>query len=360
MGVNRRHFLSLASTGMGTLAFPTLAQAAHTDKKLGVALLGLGNYSSSILAPALQLTRYCELRGIITGSPSKVPSWQSRYGIGEGSVYSYADMHRIEDNNDIDVVYVVTPTATHLRFAIAAAQAGKHVWCEKPMAMTVEDCQTMIDACRKNGVYLSIGYRMQHEPNSMALSKFSRTKPFGAIKELSSFAGYSGRAGSPDNWRMQKKMGGGAIYDMGVYAINGARFQSGMEPIAVKANIEPVKGFDEVDATTYFTLKFDNGLEADCGASVVDGFNHLRVTCKTGWYELKPMQSYSGVRGETSAGKIYPPFSGNQQALQMDNDAHAILTNQPIKVPGEEGLKDIRIVRAVLKSAHSDQGYVDI
>src|SRR5262245_11439713 len=136
---------------------------------LGIALLGLGNYASTRLAPALQLTEHCKLRGIVTGTQSKVPIWQERYGIESANVYSYDTMAGLIDNPNIHVVYIVTPNHVHMQYAIAAARAKKHVWCEKPMAMDAPECQAIIDACRENGVELCIGYRMRHEPNTQTV-----------------------------------------------------------------------------------------------------------------------------------------------------------------------------------------------
>ena len=358
MSINRRHFLAMAGTSIA--AAPSLSFAREKGRKLGVALLGLGSYSTGQLAPALQLTQHCELKGLISGSPDKISNWQKRYGITKQNTYSYDNMHQVADNDEIDVIYVVTPTATHLDFVTQAAQAGKHVWCEKPMAMTVAECQKMIDVCDRYGVKLSIGYRMQHEPNTRAFAAFNQSLPFGEISSTSSFAGYAGGPGPKDYWRMQRRMGGGALYDMGVYAINGARFLYGQEPIAIKARTEMSKGFNDVDTSTYFTLKFASGLEADCGTSVVTQFNYIKMNCNQGWYQLKPMQSYSGVKGETSSGVMLPAFDGNQQARQMDDDAQAIIHDKKPLVPGIEGLRDIRVVEGALRSARTTQDFVKL
>src|SRR5690606_1159675 len=145
-------------------------------KPLGVALLGLGSYSETQLAPALRLTKNCELKGIVTGTPTKVERWQKEYGIADRNVYDYGSLPRIADNPDIDVVYIVVPTSLHAKYSIMAAEAGKHVWCEKPMAMNVEECQAIIDACNTNKVSLAIGYRMQHEPNTQTVMRWADRK----------------------------------------------------------------------------------------------------------------------------------------------------------------------------------------
>lgn len=327
--------------------------------KLGVALVGLGYYSRDLLAPALQQTKHCELRGIVTGSPEKIAVWQRRYNIKDANVYNYANMDDISNNRDIDVIYIVLPTGLHAQYAIKAANTGKHVWCEKPMARTVQECQRVIDACERNRVKLSIGYRMQHEPNTQKVMSWAKSKPYGNIQTLKARAAYFD--GRTDHWKLKKDMGGGAIYDMGVYPINALRYASGMEPIAVtKASHETTrpKIFSEVDETTYFTLEFPNGIVAEGATSFGDFWNDLRVNCAKGWYELNPFQSYSGIKGTTSDGKLLNQTIPNQQAKQMDDDALAIINNTDVVVPGSEGLKDIQIVEAIKASAKSNKGIV--
>lgn len=347
---NRRTFIKksglfLAAT---TLPFPNFI---FGKKKLGVALVGLGSYSTGQLAPALQETKHCELRGIVTGSPEKIPQWQEKYGIKDSNVYNYENMHDIANNDEIDVIYIVLPTGLHAKYAIIAANAGKHVWCEKPMAKTSKECQEVINACNKNGVKLSIGYRMQHEKNTQTIMKWANTKPFGEIQSLKAAAGYNGGRITP--WKLEKEMGGGAMYDMGVYPLNAARYATGMEPLAVSATQSTTRPqiFDEVDETMQFTLEFPDGITAKCRTSFGENMNNLEINCENGWYYLRPFQSYSGVQGKVSDGTVLEPFGKNQQAVQMDDNALAIMNNQPVLVPGEEGMRDIVVLEKIYESA---------
>jgi len=352
----RRSFLRKMGIGAagvlaGSSAFANIIIPKRKDK-LGVALVGLGYYSRDLLAPALQLTQHCELKGIVTGSPDKVSQWQKRYGITDKNIYNYDNMNRIAGNPDIDVIYIVLPTGLHAKYAVKAANTGKHVWCEKPMARTAEECQQIIDACKKNKVKLSIGYRMQHEPNTQTVIRFGREKTYGKLKSIRAEAGYYD--GRTTHWKQNKALGGGAMYDMGVYPLNAIRYASGEEPIAVvKASHETnrPKVYTEVDETTLFTLEFPSGLVANGKTSFGMNMNELRVECEKGWYELRPFQAYNGVRGRTSDGKELNQRIPNQQAKQMDEDAMAIKENTAVMVPGEEGLRDIRIVEAIYQSA---------
>jgi len=326
------------------------------EKTLGVALLGLGSYSLGQLAPALQLTKHCSLAGLITGTPSKLPALQQQYGIPDSHVYTYESMDDIADNDDIDIVYIVVPTALHAKYAVRAAELGKHVWCEKPMAMNTAECQTIMDACHNNKVRLSIGYRMLHEANTQTLIGYRVSKPYGNITSASAAAGYRGGGGT--GWRHQKAMGGGALYDMGVYTVNGIRYATGLQ---VKRVIEAQHIFNrpelfkEVDETTTYTLEMENGLIAKGWTSVGEEKNRLKVDCDTGWYELSPMQSYHGVVGQTNDGIKLDTYVPNQQARQMDDDALAILNDTPVIAPGSEGLIDIHIINGIFEAARTGQ-----
>ena len=360
--MKRRTFLTTTVAAANAIWLPTSCFnqpkpiVKNNKKQIGVALLGLGSYSTYNLAPALLKTKHCHLAGIITGSPEKIPDWQKKYKIPEGNCYSYENMHNVANNDDIDVVYIVTPTATHAKFAIAAANAGKQVWCEKPMAMTVKECQSIIDACAKNKVQLTIGYRMQHEPNTQTLISYATSKPFGTMTRIDAQAGYRGGGGS--GWRHQKKMGGGALYDMGVYTVNGMRYATNLFPkrvLSAKQFANRPELFKEVDETTEYVLEFENGLKGFGKTSVGESFNLLKVTCETGHYELSPMQSYNGVEGSRSDGVLLNQPIDNQQAKQMDDDALALLENRTMMIAGEEGLKDIRIIEAIIESAKTNQ-----
>lgn len=345
---------SAQRSGEGTAPASAPNSAASQDRKIGVAILGLGGYAKGQIAPALQLTEYCELRGLITGSPEKLPEWQDKYGIPDENCYTYDNMEDIADNVDIDVVYVITPTATHRDFSVRAAGAGKHVWCEKPMAMTPEECQDIIDACDRAGTKLAIGYRMMHEPNTRDFMALTENKAYGELQSARSYAGYGGSPPPADYWRGQRDMGGGALYDMGVYTINGLRYGTQMAPSAVvSANQRRQDRPNGVDLETMYTLRYPNGMTADGKTAVVEKYNQLYIDAADGWYKMDPMQPYNGVKGVTSDGKVLGPPVDNQQSIQMDDDALAILEDRPVIATGEIGKADVRVIRAVIESAET-------
>ena len=353
--MNRRKFLH--DTALGTLGYSLFNQYGYCfrvripqPRGLGIALVGLGYYSTDLLAPALQKTQHCYLAGIVTGSPEKAVNWQRRYGIPEKNVYNYQNFDSIADNPAIDVIYIVLPPSMHAEYVIRAANAGKHVWCEKPMAVTVAECEQMIAACEKNKVQLSIGYRMHHEPNTQTIMGFAKNKPYGNIQKLTASAGYFDNR--TNHWKQKKAMGGGATYDMGVYCINAARYATGLEPLSVLARQSTTRPeiYSEVDETMHFEMEFPGGIQAVCETSFGKGMNSLRVDCAKGWYQLEPFQSYTGVKGITSDGIALDAAIDNEQARQMDDDALAIMQKKPGLVSGMEGLLDIKVVEAIHRS----------
>ena len=347
---NRRTFVkSLASAGALGLSAPYWIPNRKPADKMGIALVGLGYYSTDLLAPALQETSHSYLAGIVTGTPEKATRWMSQYNIPEGNVYNYENFDEIASNDDIDIIYVVLPNSMHAEYTIRAARAGKHVICEKPMASNAEECRAMIAACKEAGVMLSIGYRMQFEPTTQELIRIGADRDFGEIRMVTAGAGY--REGRPHTWKLRKAMSGGAMMDMGVYSLQAARYATGEEPATVSAQTFTSRPelFSEVDETTSFQLTFPSGAIANLQTSHSMGLNTLQVRYQRGWARLEPFQSYRGIRGTSARGAMDFPVI-NQQATQMDEDAQAMMNGTPLRVPGEEGLRDMIVVDAIYAS----------
>lgn len=356
----RRQFLKTMSIGTGAAlmspALSSLAACAQPSqtKKLGIALVGLGGYSSGQLAPALLETKQCYLAGIVTGTPAKETEWAQRYNIPETNIYNYQNFDEIADNKSIDIVYVVLPISMHKEFTIRAAKAGKHVICEKPMALNAAECEEMIAACKKAGRMLSIGYRLHFEPHNIEAMRLGQNQIFGRIKSMDTANGFT-YGGDPNAWRLKKVLaGGGGLMDMGVYAIQGARYTLGREPIFVKATEEKTKPdlFKEVDETVFWELEFPGKIMVKGKSSYTNNWGYLKAEAEKGSFELEPAYGYGGIGGKTSKGKMNFP-QVNQQALQMDDFARCVLQNKPTRVPGEMGMNDMKVIDAIYRSIAS-------
>jgi len=362
--ISRREVIKTISiAGAAALLSPeSLFSSCMTKKnKLGVALVGLGYYSTDLLAPALQQTKHCYLAGVVTGTPSKAEAWKKQYNIPDKNIYNYYNFDQVANNPDIDIIYVVLPPSMHRGYVIRAADAGKHVWCEKPMALTEQECLEMINACSKNKKTLAIGYRLQHEPNTQEYRRIVQQKLLGNVQRVSCAAGY--RDNRTNHWKQVKELGGGALYDMGVYPIQGVRMGTGMEPVAVlsaqTSTTRPEIYKNGLDETTIATLGFPGGIMADIKTSFGENINYLHIGCEKGDIKMDPYSAYAGVKGSSPLGEINHTYSVPwQQAKQMDDDALSIINGKPVLVPGEEGLRDIRIVEAIYKSAATGQRIV--
>jgi len=355
---SRRNFIRTGSIGLGALALePVLSSSGFpvpAKKKLGVALVGLGSYSSGQLGPALRHTKDCYLAGIVTGTPSKAIDWAKRYDIPEKNIYNYQSFGEIANNPDIDIVYIVLPVFMHKEYTIKAAQAGKHVICEKPMALNAKECKEMIAACKKANRLLSIGYRLHFEPHNLEVMRLGQQHILGNIKHIDTGNGFTYR-GDPNAWRLKKAMaGGGGLMDMGIYSIQGARYSTGLEPIAVKATQQKLRPdfFKEVDETVFWELEFPGKLITTGKSSYNNDWSYLKVEAEMGNFELGPAYGYGGIDGSVNGTPMkFPQIV--QQAAQMDDFAKCIILNKSSRVPGEEGLKDMKVVDAIYRSLDS-------
>ncbi len=356
--LSRRKFVknvSMASFAAGALNIPLVSfgKSAIKNKKLGIALVGLGYYSTELLMPALEKTEDCYLAGIVTGTSEKEIIYGQKYNIPETNIYNYENFDEIIHNKSIDVVYVVLPNSMHKEFTIRAAAAGKHVICEKPMALNARDCTEMIRACKEANVFLSVGYRLHYDPANLEVMRYAKDKVFGEINFINVAAGF--RWGdSKNHWKVKAQYGGGALMDMGVYPLQAARYATGMEPVAVTAQrYNPrMETIWEVDETTTFQFEFKNGIVANCMATFSGDVNFLKINASAGKYKLEPFCGYLENELTTIDGPM-KFFEDNQQGAQMDSMCRAIKKGKPSRTPGEEGLMDMIYIDAIRESIYS-------
>src|SRR5881394_3182108 len=355
---SRRDFLrdlSFTAAALATTKLRAQTPENKTNRKLGIALLGLGGYASGELGPALRQTKNCYLAGVVTGHPEKGEKWAAEYNLNKKNIYKYDNFDQIADNRDIDIVYVVTPPALHPEFTIRAAKAGKHVISEKPMATSVADCNRMIAACKAAKVKLAIGYRLHFDPYHKELMRLAREQEFGPFMKMTGDRGFvfGERA-----WRIDKKLaGGGPMMDLGIYIVHGACMAAnGKAPISVTAHEEPKlkpELFNEVEETMRWTMDFPNGAKCEAITSYNHSADQFRIEGAKGWMEFKQHAfTYRGIVAETSRGPLSFPAI-NQQAAHMDDFADCILTGRDASVPGELGRRDIQIITAVYEAART-------
>jgi predicted dehydrogenase len=306
----------------------------------------------------MQTCKRAKLTGVISGTPSKIKDWQKKYDIPEKNCYNYENFDNIKNNPDIDAVYIITPNGLHKDQAVRVAAAGKHVISEKPMAINAAEGREMVDACKKANVRLLVGYRMHFEANTLEIVKMRNDGDLGKVMFFQGLSGF--RIGNPDQWRLDRKLsGGGAMMDIGIYSVNGARYMVGEEPVWVTAQetkTDPIKFKEGIDETIQFQLGFPSGAVASCLSTYsMSHLDRFFLNAEKGFAELHPATGYGPIKGRTHLGELDNPHI-THQTVQMDEMAGIILENKKPIVPvdGEEGLKDLKIMDAIYQAVKKD------
>ena len=360
--VSRRDIMAGASVvAMASLLPGTAACAADPDRKLGYAIVGLGGYGLGVIIPQFVNCKQSRLAAVVSGDPDKAKRVAAQYGLPDRSIYNYANFDSIRDNPDVDIVYVCLPNSMHKEFVIRAARAGKHVMCEKPMAVSVAECEAMIAACKAAKRKLMIGYRCHFEPFNLEAIRLTHSGVIGKPKYFRSEHGFVQR--DPSKWRLKRALsGGGSLMDIGIYALNASRYITQEEPISVYAHeytdrTDPC--FHEVEDRIEFELEFPSGVIASCMSMYSANQNHILMMGDKGRVELEPATRYSGNHmwtgrdgRETEITPPPPPGPGTTQfAAQLDHLVDCIRDNKEPIVSGEEGLRDMRLIEAIYRSA---------
>jgi predicted dehydrogenase len=348
--------LVLPFMSQATLASVVTGCTSSDGKILRVAIMGLGSYATRV-AEAMKDCRMATLVGVISGTPSKIADWQARYKLPAANCYNYDNFDNIKNNPGIDAVYVITPNGLHHDQVIRVAKAGKHVICEKPMALNAQQGEEMVAACKAAGVKLLVGYRMHFEPHTLEIIRLRKAGEFGKVLFFQGLSGFI--IGDPGQWRLNRQLsGGGSLMDIGIYSINGSRYMIGEDPVWVTAEEtknDPVKFKEGIDETIQFQLGFPGGAVASCLSTYSLNFlDRFFLDGTNGFAELSPATGYGPIMGRTNKGEINQPVV-THQTLQMEEMAGIILQGrQPlIPVDGEEAIKDLKIVDAIYASAKS-------
>ncbi|MBM6581535.1 Gfo/Idh/MocA family oxidoreductase [Microvirga sp. BT689] len=344
--------------------FPEMEQETPVEpgRRLGWAVVGLGKFALNQILPSFGESRCSKLVALVSGNRQKAEQVASRYGVDTRDLYDYQTFDRIADNPEVDVVYVILPNALHAEYTVRAFKAGKHVFCEKPMAVTVEECETMISAGREAGRKLMVAYRAQFEPHNVEAIRKVRDGEIGALRLVTSDHGRILDPKDPaDQWRMVKSLaGGGSRYDIGIYSLQAARYLTGEEPVEAFGQIANTKDdprFREVEDRVAFQLRFPSGAVANLSSSYsTASVKRIQAFGEKGSIILDPATEYEGnkLALQTEKGRQEVKVKVKEQsqfAAEMDHFSQSVMNNHDPKTPGEEGLRDILIMQAIYQSA---------
>ena len=339
----------------------TRTHARRTDRRadpIRYAVVGLGHIAQVAVLPAFaHARRNSRLTAVVSDDRTKRAAMARRYKLAHAFSYDQYE----ECLQHVDAVYIALPNSMHAEYTIRAAQAGVHVLCEKPMAVTAEECERMIDACDEHRVKLMIAYRLHFEEINLGVIDLVRKGRIGPPKCFNSTFSMTVRQG---DIRTKRAYGGGTLYDIGVYCINAARYLFRDEPkevVAVSVNSGPDGGasrLSEIDESTASILRFDG----ERVASFVTSFNaadvgEYRIVGTKGQIHVDPAYEYASglqytltVDGKPTTKKIGKRDQFAPELLYFSDCIQKDTTPEP---SGEEGLQDVRIVQALYESAET-------
>jgi glucose-fructose oxidoreductase len=332
--------------------------AAGRDGKVRYAVVGLGYISQVALLPAFAHAREnSELTALVSSDNEKLQELGKQYGVKR--LYSYEQYEECLRSGEVDAVYIGLPNTMHRDYTVRAARAGAHVLCEKPMAMTEEDCEVMIAEAKDNEVKLMIAYRLHFEEANLKAIELVQS---GTLGEVRLFNSTFTQEVEPGNIRVRKETGGGTLYDIGIYCINAARYLFQAEPtevLAVAAN-NGEERFREIEEMTSSILRFpgDRLAAFTCSFSTAPVSSYRAVGSK-GDLRVDPAYDFVGelkhyltIDGETKETRFR---KRDQFAPQLLYFSKCVLQGEAPEPSGEEGLADIRVIRALYRSAQTRQ-----
>lgn len=361
--MNRREFARMSALSLAATQLPSTA-VSQPQRKIGYAPVGLGQISS-IFMRGVANSSTTKITGLVSGHPEKAAHFADMYGVPRSSIYNYEDFDRIRENKDIDATYIGLPNSMHKEFTIRSAQAGKHVLCEKPMAISSAECREMIAACRKAQVKLMIAYRIHYDPTHLRAIELIRQ---GRIGDIQSCEGNFGSYFHANQWRLTRAMGGGGpLMDMGIYPLNTIRLYTGVEPTrfaALTSTVDHQSGrFQEIEESLSWTMEMSSGVLATCATSYTTRLpGYIKVIGSKGTVLVSSAYSYDGLHLDAhvddpdgkSGTDIHEDATGRmpfQFQIEAEDFAECILHNKESRTPGEEGLKDLEAIEQIYIAA---------
>jgi predicted dehydrogenase len=326
-------------------------------KKVRYAVVGLGYFAQAAVLPAFSHAKNSELGALVSSDADKLNEIGDKYDVELRC--SYDDMEYMLSAGHVDAAYIALPNNKHCEFTVRAARERVHVLCEKPMAVSEDECRQMIDACQENHVKLMIAYRLHFEAANLKCVEIAQS---GKLGDLRLFSSDFSQQVAEGNIRLKRDLGGGTLYDLGVYCINAARYLFRDEPTEVSAfsanNGE--ERFREIDEMTSCLLRFPNERLAtfttSFGTGDIDCYQligtkgHLRLDPACDFHtKLKLVTEIEGA----TAQKTFPKH--DHVAAELVYFSDCIQSDKTPEPDGWEGLADVRVVRALYRSADTGE-----
>jgi predicted dehydrogenase len=328
-------------------------------KRVGYAVVGVGSISQVAVLPAFAHSKKARLVAVVSGDKKKARKFADQFKASQA--FAYEELATCLRNPAVEAVYIATPPGEHEKYAVAAAKAGKHVLCEKPLAATVKQARSMVETCRRNKVQFMTAYRKYFEPSSVTLKNMISKGELGRIDVIHTlFSELRPFGDQSPSWLFSRKLcGGGPLTDLGVYCLNTCRWLVDEDPIAASGAVRWVRDrrrYKEVEEGIAFRLDFRSGLVLQGTAAYSAAFSSfVHVHGEKGWAELAPAFAFEEERrlsGKIAGrwfAKTFKPI--DEFALELDYFSECIRKDRKPKPDGEQGLRDIIIIDAIYRAA---------
>jgi glucose-fructose oxidoreductase len=326
-------------------------------RKVRYAVVGLGHIAQVAVLPAFEHARKNSvLTALVSDDPRKLAKLARKYSVEE--TWSYEDYVARLRSGSVDAVYIALPNSMHRDFAVQAAQAGVHVLCEKPLALTEKDCLAMLRVCEEHDVRLMTAYRLHFERANLGAVEIARSGRIGEPRLFDSV--FTMQVDDEDNIRLRRETGGGPLWDIGIYCINAARCLFQAEPVEVAAQViaSPEPRFAEVEEAVAAVLRFPGERLAtftcSFGAAPVSAY---RLVGTKGSVRVEPAYEHAGdlrhvlTIGRRTREQVFP--ARDQFAAELLYFSRCVLAREEPEPSGREGLADVRVIRALQRAAES-------
>jgi predicted dehydrogenase len=310
-------------------------------------ILGCARITRRGLIPGIRASKRTTLAALASRDRARADAWASEFEVPR----AYGSYAELLADPEIDAVYIPLPNELHLPLVRSAADAGKHVLCEKPLALDGSEARAMVEHCRTRGVVLMEAFMWRHQPRTAEVYRIVHEGRIGALRLVRSSFSFPIEAG---DWRLDPERGGGALWDVGCYGVNTARLFAGSEPVAVRSRAR--YGPTGVDLSLTAELEFENGVLGliDCSFEQPYRCAYELVGTK-GLIEvpdayLPPARPLAWLKGDGGAEELVFPGM-NQYAEMVDAFAQAAADGRRLPFPAEDGQAQMDVLDTILDAA---------
>jgi predicted dehydrogenase len=310
-------------------------------------ILGCARISRRGLIPGIQQSQSGSLLAIASRDGSTARGWADEFGIKK----AYGSYETLLADPEIDAVYIPLPNELHRPWVEKAADSGKHILCEKPLALNAVEAEAMVEYCHSRKVLLMEAFMWPHQPRSREVRDRVESGEIGDLRLIRSSFSFSIE---PDDWRLDPKRGGGALWDIGTYGVSTARYFSREEPERIRATA--FFGPSGVDMSLTAELRFPSGVIGLIDCSFEQPFRCAYELVGTGGSfivpdaYLPPEEPTATLYGMDDQPQTLTFAGTNQYAMMVDAFARSVASGRLVP-PADDGLNQMRALDAILASA---------